>query len=341
MQTLWIRTLLIVMALVIPLGACDLVLRLSVHFTETVKYDVVDIQTPSVLENKLDVFAGHAGLKIALLGDSVPFGRSMREHGDTAWRAHTLDRVLEHKLRETLPESNVYVANFGMNGALPSDTNSVVRGVIAAGADLIVADVTLRSFSGDFSSPEAAFSRTWLRDFRWEPHTEWYGWFLYDFREFFQWRLLEGTPSEAAATILQMANNALEGNHAKEDLLLTLLKARQRYSTVTLDEHNPQVLALKETMRLSAEAGIPLLLFYATENPALIDQILSSDFRYSLLSELDSLVRTSAADVAYLGPNNLLQTKHFLDVVHLDAEGYHLIGEDIVRASYALLSKEP
>src|SRR5256885_8527017 len=83
--------------------------------------EVVELRSPEALAAKLEYLRTFDGYKCVLLGDSIIVGASMREHGDADWRAHTLNVLLEERLREVLPGRPVLVMNLGSNGAVPAD----------------------------------------------------------------------------------------------------------------------------------------------------------------------------------------------------------------------------
>src|SRR5207249_9354125 len=90
------------------------------------------------------------------------YGYGLYENGDLDWRKHTLPRLIEGRLANLMVHQDVLVMNLGMNGATPADIERLTQLVMTSGVDLLVLNLSLRSFSADFSSPEAQFSRPWL-----------------------------------------------------------------------------------------------------------------------------------------------------------------------------------
>src|SRR4051794_30903240 len=81
--------------------------------------EAMDIASPDTYLAKLNMLHRHRGLRVALVGDSQVVGEAMRDHGDAAWREHTLDRALEHQLRATAQFEGALVVSLGANGLLP------------------------------------------------------------------------------------------------------------------------------------------------------------------------------------------------------------------------------
>src|SRR5258708_16042840 len=126
--------------------------------------DIVDIQSASVLEAKLGFLKRFHGYKVVLLGDSIIYGAVLYEHGDAAWREHNLANILARRIRKELPDRDVLVMNLGMNGALPGDLEILIRLLDDCNPDLMIVDVSLRSFSEDFAAPSKRLSRPWLAE---------------------------------------------------------------------------------------------------------------------------------------------------------------------------------
>lgn len=330
----------VLLALVGTLFVVEIGVRLINPLSSVVKYDIVDIQSPSILRAKLRAFENHNGFKVALLGDSVPYGRSMLEHGDQNWREHTLDRVIDADLIEKMARDDIYVANFGMNGAVPMDSARIAEEVIQAGADLIIFNTNLRGYSDSFSDADAQWSRPWLSDFETDgiiPAVEEL-WQTYGLSEFLQWRILNASPRNYAASALQWLNAQLGYTPPKPHRLELTLKARARYASVNFDDNNPQKRALQTMLERAENNNVPMVVFYTTENPRQIDQVMPPQLRMPLMAELESTIKQASSQAVYLGPIAELEVERFLDLVHLDANGYQIVGSRVSTQAARLLA---
>ena len=115
-------------------------------------------QSAMMLQLKLDTLARHRGYRVALLGDSVVMGLSLKEHGDPDWQSHTLTSVLQKRLNAEFPHANVLVMNLALNGAVPGDLAAVAEQLRHARPHLVIADIGLRAFSNDFAAPKDTLS---------------------------------------------------------------------------------------------------------------------------------------------------------------------------------------
>jgi lysophospholipase L1-like esterase len=333
----------------------------------------IDIQTPNSLLVKLDAFRNLPGMKVALVGDSVVVGHAMAEHGNAEWRSQTLDRILEQKLQAAIPERSIKVMNFGLNGALPADIEKVTAALLAAKPDLVVLDIGLRAFSRDFSSPGAEYSRPWLRTLRTEADTEGGTVYrfeketlnlgdrieaaisdrmtaisnIYRYRDTLQALLFEGKPVDFVRKGRAWANSALklktdeeEKRGPMEEMLLAL-KARERFGSIALDPSAPQLAAFTRTLALLKNSKQSAIVFYAVENPAMINQVIEPDRRTFLMEQLRMHVRQSSGrEIQYLEFVAQVPDR-YLDHVHLDAEGYRNLADNLLPAATRLLQERP
>ena len=312
--------------------------------------EIVDIQTPSILYAKLEYLRRFSGYKVAMLGDSVVFGHALAEHGDRQWREHNLARLIEERIRSEVPHRDVLVMNLALNGALPADLERMEQFVAACKTDVLIFDLGLRSFSSDFSRPEAIYSRPWLAQMTYRPggHVAirrsspslgqtveesaaglalQYS-ALYRVRDLLQYRFLEGPPREAVAAFRARLNQALGGPAppAEDDEILLLLKAQRRFQGINLAADNPQRQALERLLARLAKSRQKALVFYAKEDPARIDNLLEPERYRRLRSELDGLIaRYTGPELLYLPPLESLQPQDYLDHSHVTHGGYQLL----------------
>jgi lysophospholipase L1-like esterase len=317
----------------------------------------VDIQSPVGLYAKIADFQARPGKKVVIMGDSLIYGQTMARHGDAAWQENTLARQLVAKLRERLPGGPIEILDLGMNGALPTDLAELSRIVGAIKPDLLIFDLTLRSFSRDFRAPDAVRTRPWLAEtsidaagFRLAGGSPLDSWFrqwaanhsaLYRLRDFGQSLVFGGQP----ATYILGQRNALDawmggskGAAEDEDELLLLLRARARYASIDLAPDNPQRQALDRLVGQLASARQPTLVFYATESPDVRDQLVEPARFASLQAELESAVNGAGNPLLkYVGPLDVFAPANFLDHVHLDKEGYRRLSDALAAPAVQLL----
>jgi len=372
MKAFWTRAAWLVLLTLLALAAFDLILAASLRRTGWPN-QIVDLQSPSILYTKTDYLRKFQGYKVAVLGDSLIYGRSLLEHGDEDWREHNICRLIEEKIRLKITDRPVLVMNLGINGALPADLEKMVQAVLPLNPDLMIIDYNLRSFSADFSPSAEVLSRKWLEDFRLdrqgkvEPNLSGKSrsekinmflsalavnyWTLYRFGDFFQWRILNGQPRDRLLELRNRLNDRLLGRPTEEgpeddefsdDLMVLLLKAKKRYSTVNFREDNPQRQALERTLKLLDGHGQKALIFYAKENPDLIFQIIEENRYRRLFADLAGIIEDHAnpnPNLVFLPPVDGLESEYFLDQVHIDYEGYRVLAESMDPLLDRLLTK--
>jgi lysophospholipase L1-like esterase len=310
---------------------------------------VVDIQTESTLKAKLDHLAAFQGKRVVLIGDSVVLGLTLKDTGDANWESKTLTAELQRRLEEAYPGEPILVTNLALNGALPADLDRLVELVLPAKPDLIILDVGLRGFSWDFTAPESVHSRDWLRRpgaarprgmNRYlagirkamdravnEPLRR--NWQLLRLRDlapqtvlgsdFRQWLVVQ---REALRTSVESLYEEPLDDLGADELEL-VLKARTRFETIYLREEHPQRQALVTMLARLRAADQPALIFYARENPELRNQVLRPERYYELRTEFDGLVTSHLGPTVQYHPGvTTLDAELYLDLVHVDAEGF-------------------
>jgi len=312
--------------------------------------EAVDIQTPATLFAKLDYLRHFDGMRVVLLGDSVVYGGALGEHGDRDWRQRDLSALLRQRLDQAFPGRRVCVMNLGMNGALPADVEQVGRLLRGCPVDLWIMDVGLRSFSSDFCEEGKRLSRPWLADLDIDAHGSCYfrdasNWFaeiearasalalnhcaVYRLRDFLQARAFNLCPADSCRDLRDRANRTLQARavrNSSDDDLVLLLKARQRLSSISLEPDHPQRQALERLLAGLRERGEKVVVFYARENPDVIDELIDRE-RYARLSaKLCGLIESgSPENIAFVPGVTAIPPECYLDHVHVDARGYQIL----------------
>ncbi|WP_342710230.1 hypothetical protein AAFG13_38710 [Bradyrhizobium sp. B124] len=339
--------------------------------TTTFLADAVDIQTPATLYAKLDYFRELRGRRIAFVGDSVVYGRRMEEAGDANWRQHTIPAHVGQILHERFPQQPISIMNLAMNGGLPTDIEQVVRLLSPLKPDCIVADISLRAFSTDFSQESNRYSRPWLStmvidssfnlhddDTRraWTSRTETTlqdfalsHWRLYRMRDFVQWRVFDGEPSGVIRRLRDRLDRQLGRPPAEadplDDILLTI-KAKNRYGAVTLTDDNPQIAALKRTLDGLASNAQCAVFFYATEEKGQLAELMDAQHYEKLQDALTAIfLPYQNRGIMFLPPLPDIGKQYYLDYGHLNDAGNAIVARNIVEnglsQSIPQLRREP
>lgn len=339
--------------------------------TTSLLADVVDIQTPATLYAKLDYLRELKGHRIVFVGDSVVYGRRMKEAGDANWRQHTIPAHVERILHGRFPQQPFPIMNLALNGALPADIEHIVRLLSPLKPDCIVADISLRAFSTDFSREGDRYSRPWLPtmdvdssfnlhndntrqtwNLRIENNLQDFAlshWRLYRMRDFFQWRVFDGEPSSVIRRLRDWLDQRLGKPPAETDPLddiLLAIKAKNRYGTVTLADDNPQVIALKRTLDRLASNTQCAIFFYATEEKKQLASMMDAQ-RYKQLQDALAAIFLPYRNrgILFLPPLPDIGKEYYLDYGHLNDAGNAIVAKNIVDngliRSVPRLRKEP
>lgn len=340
------RIALTLIAVALLLAAADAPLS-KPSVSKTVITDVVDIESPVTLAAKLRLLAAAPGKKVVLLGDSLVAGRVMIEHGDAEWRKHTLSAYLQRQIDNSVSGGGT-VVNLGMNGILPTDLDVLVDALLPLKPDAVVIDISLRSFSKDFSEPGETNSRNWLtHDLRFHPDGSIAAlpgapgpdqdlkrfllnhWTAYRLHEFGQ-SLLDDKIADWRKRLFRPSSAAAKGSEPNDEMQL-LLKVRSRYASVALDSSNPQYVAWTHLLQKLKAANQKTVVFYATENPRLLPSLIEPSRYARLVQELRAAVADVGSPVQYLPANPGLSDAVFLDHVHVDARGNGIYAAAISR----------
>jgi lysophospholipase L1-like esterase len=313
--------------------------------------EVVELRSPEALAAKLEYLRTFDGYKCVLLGDSIIVGASMREHGDADWRAHTLNVLLEERLREVMPNRPILVMNLGSNGAVPADLDELARIVTPLAPDLIIGDFGLRSFSADFAGKDR-YTQPWLAKFltpspdrpvvaadqdrhpvdRIVADELASHWSLYRSRDLQQGLLFEGAPRDAVAR-WRDAREKKDTSTAQDDFdrqVELLFKARSRYASIDLSPTGEQRRAFESFVQRLAGSRSRVLLFYGTENPDVRDELLDPKRYADLRGQLANIIQPSLSERfrAHPGARNI-PGRRYLDHVHIDADGYRMLVDEL------------
>lgn len=347
------RLLISIATLAVLLGVADAALR-AVSNATGLPFAIVDIQTFPTLRAKLMDLERRPGIKVAVFGDSVVYGASMAKVMGPEWREATLDRVLERRLRSSLRRDDVHVLNLGMNGLLYSDMESLARLLEKAGVDAYVFNVSLRSFSADFSGTEEAVTRPWLKTYadaptvdsainggqvdRWLDGVAARNWYAYRIKDLAKFRLFGAQPKNVLTDFRSRLNAMLlpPSNVVAEDPLLLLLKIKRRYARIDLSDKNAQWQSFNTMLDELKSTGKPVLAFYSTENPQVAGKISN---KQTLENMRATVAKALDGRAMYLPPLDELKKEHFIDNFHLTNEGTRLLGDALAKKLVPAMTK--
>jgi lysophospholipase L1-like esterase len=311
----------------------------------------VEINSPQVLRTKLDALQRGPNLKVVMLGDSLVYGSAMAEAGDSEWRSHSLPSLLNNELIAN-GFYKPHVGNFGMNGLLPKDIEYLVPHFVADKPDILLFDLTLRSFSRDFSPAHAQHSRPWIQDLPAEkPSNSFFfgspsrsieiafaNTYIVKVREFVLAWLFEGSIKDWVSKMRNRLGQR-EATSMPAELLLAM-RAKQRYSDIDLLADNPQWLSLNRALSLLAKSHQRTVVFYATENPDILPSLMSAATHTAMIGRLeDAISNQGSSCIIFLPPLKSLVSEDFIDHVHLNYQGNQKLAAELQIRIEQLLKK--
>ena len=115
-----------------------------------------------------------------------------------------------------------------------------------------------------------------------------------------------------------------------EGSLTLMIRARSRFDSVSFDPGSLQVRALHQTLdEIQARNGRTVV-FYTTENGLEFDQIMDHDRATRIRSQILSFLAPYASPtLKIVPPLETIPVEHFLDFMHLDAQGYRILAQHI------------
>ena len=314
--------------------------------------DAVDLQSGASLYSKIIYLKNVQGPSVAVIGDSTVVGAEMEEAGEPDWRAHTIDEVIKRNLKEPAT-----VVNLGLNGAVVTDLERLVRTAVAAQPELLLISLDLGSFSM-IDAKNDNFSRSWVRSFEMSPDGELHDSlaakqsfvgrvndsvdaflnrysFIYRTRNFMQWRFLEGPPAEIVRKSVRHLVNFLRGEgmcDRRVKLSAAALRLTRHYDAIDLSENNPQVVALHSLLKFLKDSGQKTIIFYVPPNPDQRFQLESQARYVQQWARIKGLLSSaSSPNLTFIRDPKAPPPSEYNDDIHFTEQGY----EDFVRANLA------
>lgn len=316
-----------IIAFIVSLAAVELLVRSSETSRHIAGYPV-EMVNADILSAKLNALEGLDRPTAVLVGDSVAFGEIMSDYGVKAWRKQELSAKLNERL--FAKGTDLRVTNFASNGLTPADSAVIIERAVKAGADAVILIVGLRGFSESFESADDQYSYDWGRSGAERPVFAAInrGWKTKPAMEF-------GLNALAGGPFRQVITRVREKCYARvcEDKTLDtfqVLQMKRRLAAMSLaPEAGFQAAELSSTLRDLDTAGIPTIIVYATENPAVVSSFISEDRLVGARAALRALVGSSGASHIYLPADPLLTRNLYVDHMHLTPDGYDRMAERI------------
>lgn len=303
----------------------------------------IDIQDPNQLFTKISSFSKKSEPKIVFIGDSVIFAKTMKDHGDHEWIAHSLPSLVENYAKKEL-KKNVSVLNLGMNGALPKDLEQLLRILSHDKFKFLILDIGMRAFSSDFMDLENQMSRPWLEKtdikdgkltttitLSWRENIEESvanylsnSFLLFRTRTYLQDYFLGTAPKNFFKDKIKLH---FTNFNSPDNFLLTIMNTKRRYSSIELSRANSQVTAFLNSIEYAKKNFENTLIFYTKENPDYIDQIIGASLYDKNLNLIYNLIENpEKSDNIFLIKSILeLQPEHYLDQIHVNEVGYKIL----------------
>jgi lysophospholipase L1-like esterase len=336
-----------VLGLVAVVAMVVVLAELGIRFlasTQRVSAKPADIQTPETLCHKIATLRQFNGRRILVMGDSLALGEAMKAKGNLNWREQEIGSALGDALpSDTRP---TLIMNLGMNGGLPADQARILEMLKGEKLDAVVSFISIRSFSGDFSKPDDAYSRKWFSQLQAHPtlgcitrsDTESSGLHLKQFfrenlsllrnsdllqRVFFDTSLRNWLEAGLKAQGSKTPQTAANAETSPEVLLL----ARRRFLNISFQAPHLQVAAIKEIREAVPMQTARTVFVYGQESsrnlPSLLNRQLYNQHRLSLATLL-----SPGCSVSYID-RLLMPPERYIDYVHVDSEGYKLMARAI------------
>lgn len=294
----------------------------------------------AALDARMDAFFDAAPGGVVFLGDSVVRGGHLTEPAarlPARFAADTGARVLD----------------LSVDGLLFSSLTCYVDAVLTHAPDVLVFDLSPRPLSADFGEREpcVACERAAPRPLRWLRARS----ALLGRRTELQTRLFGDTPRAWALSALEArirppapGTKAPDSDSAETDAedpeeaeimarMAQVLKAVARLRTVAVDPARPQLAALDTLLaRLAAVSGrTRIVVFTLEENVEALSPQLDADAWRRVRGEFLARLSTGLANAPNVRRVDLTAADfagHYVDHVHLDAEGYARAAQRLAEA---------
>lgn len=314
----------------------------------------IEIQSRAAYQARLSAFFRQpARARAVVMGDSLVFGRQLEATHGASWPEHTLSARIAAARREP----RLSALNLGINGVLFSELRCMVRDVLEQRPELLLINLSPRPFSADFRVPVARTERAFLCPAASDGRAR-----LNELasslsrrvvpalrdRDLIQFAWLGATPRERVLTSLDAwlagfgRSAATVDEHEEEAELAEVMremawraKAAARYDSIRVSQDHPQATELAGLLRLlTAQGSTRVVVFYLKENTApLANQLDLAHYQRESAAFAELVQRQLAgSSVRFLIVPSEPLADHFIDHIHLDAQGYELLARTLLQA---------
>ena len=295
---------------------------------------------------KIASFAALRQPKVMIVGASEALGQVMSEYGVGDWQARGLSSAIAETLRPERPD--IVIGNFAGNGLLPADQAEIMLEGMRAGASAIVLVSDLRGFSQEFEPISDRYTQPWRpgNAIGPSPEQDRIGLGGEDYFLAKTWRTKAvadflitdwvGAPLQTALTELREKYGAAQRTSRSMQAIQTL-RLKQRLASVSLDVGARfQARQLADALRILDAHHLPVVVVYATENPAVLPRLMAPGAAERDRAALEAMIHANGAQDHYLGPDPAMTSALFVDSSHPTPAGYQLMAKRIAPELLAL-----
>jgi hypothetical protein len=276
----------------------------------------LDLNSATEFSQKIDTIQAMDGPKIALIGDSFIFSKTMADESGEKWRSQTLDKHLAACFA-----GGATVSNFGLNGLLPMDFEAMSNQLFAANFDYVIININNRSVSKDFDGADNQYSREWIGSKIDAPAT------LTSKFSLLKRAAYNEYPAELgkrhAEKIAEMFGLEREKSGALNIDMGSLLQLKSRYKTASFNtDASDQAKALQRLL-----SNPQVIAFRTIENKTVLDSVINTEDQAALANELTTLIESAKASKRVLTSPGNLEPSDFIDFMHVTPSGQRKYAE--------------
>jgi hypothetical protein len=250
----------------------------------------------------------------------------------------------------------VLVLNLGLNGGLPADQLRLLELIDVRNLDLLVSTLSIRSFATDFATRETALSRPWLSGVArrsgggcaiTQPRGNRFDRVvrkqasrvsvLFGAADFVQRLVFDDSLRDATARWISRMRAGLStatAQAASDDSIASdmavLLLARGRFHRISFVESNAQVAAMRAFVARAPQIAKNVVFIYGNESRRRLVSLISRRDYDRHRTSLANLIQTNCHTL-YIADFRVPDAL-YVDYVHVNSEGYHMMADAIVRA---------
>jgi len=287
-----------------------------------IAFHPAELVNDDIFSAKINALEGVDAPIAVLIGDSVAFGKTMSGYGYDNWQ----ERELSAKLNERLAENGtaLRVANYASDGLTPADFSAIIDRAIKAEVDVVILVVGLRGFSKSFEARDERYSYGWGKTSGGKNFTKIVNKY-WQTKPALEFGLSELVGGPLNSVLTRIRKPCYSGKCESQMPLdgIQILQMKRRLAGI---EINPdvsfQAKELSNGLKALDGAGIPVIVVYATENPAVVSAIIKPEQLQKARSELLTLITHANPNSIYFLPDTSLTKDMYVDHMHLTPDGY-------------------